>query len=83
MGSRVEYRCQRCLSVWDREKEIKTGDGQISKTRKRETMWKVHVLNNGEYLTFLNVTFGIIPDSVDQMLAGMIVETSLSAIILI
>ena len=67
MGSHVVYQCKWCLSVRDREKEIETGDGQMNKTRKGE-LWKLFRENTK---TFLNVTFGMIPDSVDQMLAGM------------
>ena len=35
MGSHVVYHYQWCLSVRDREKEIETGDGQMSRTRER------------------------------------------------
>ena len=55
-------------SVRDREKEIETGDGQMNRTGKGGGGWK---LFRGNTKTFLNVTFGMIPDSVDQMLAGM------------
>ena len=60
MGSHVLDHCQGCLSVRDREKEIKTGDGQMSRMRK---------LVRDNTKTFLDVTFRMILDSVNQMLS--------------
>ena len=58
-----------CRSVRDREKEIETGDGQMNRTRKGGGgLWNLFRENDK---TFLNVTFGMILDSVEQMLAGM------------
>ena len=51
----------------DREKEIETGDGQMNRTMKGG-MWELFRKNTK---TFLNVIFGMIPDSVNQLLAGM------------
>ena len=41
----------------------------MNRTRKGRGLWKLFTENTN---TFSNVTFGMIPDSVDQMLAGML-----------
>ena len=64
----VLYYCQLCLSAKKRENEIETGDGQMNRRSKGGGVWKLFRENTK---TFLNVTFMMIPDSVDQMLAGM------------
>ena len=40
-------------------------------SRTRERGEPVKVISRENTKTFVNVTFGMIPDSVDQMLAGM------------
>ena len=59
--------------VRDREKEIETGDGQVNRTRVRGSMWRLFRENTKTFLNgiFHHITFGMILDSVDQMLAGM------------
>ena len=47
-----------------------TGDGQMNRTMKGG----LQKLFRKNTKTFLNVIFGMIPDSVDQMLAGMIID---------
>ena len=42
------------------EKEIETGDGQMNRTRERGSLGR---LFRGNTKTFLNVSFGLIPDS--------------------
>ena len=54
------------VPVRDREKVIETGDGQIHRTRKGGGLWKLFRENTK---TFLNVTFGMLLASVNQLLA--------------
>ena len=45
MDSHIVYHCQWWLSVRDREKGIETGDGQMNRTRERESLWRLFTEN--------------------------------------
>ena len=50
-GCQVSHSGQWCLPVRDREKELETGDGQMSRTRERGSLWRLFRENTK---TFLN-----------------------------
>ena len=55
----------------DREKEIETGDRQMNRRRERGSLWRLFRENTKTFLNVILRHAGMIPDSVDQMLAGM------------
>ena len=67
----VVYQCQWCLSVRDREKDIETKDRQMNRTWERGSLARLFRENIKTFLNDILRHVGMIPDSVDQMLAGM------------
>ena len=57
----------------DREKQIETGDGQMNRMRERGSLWRLFRVNTKTFLNDILRYVGMIPDSVHQMLAGMII----------
>ena len=76
----VNRSCVRGLSVRDRGKESETRDIQMNReigTGKPCLHYYFERMPKHSWMSFF-VTFGMIPDSVDQMLAGTYVMTRLS-----
>ena len=58
------------VSQGQREREIETGDGQMN--RRSGSLGRLFRVNTKTFLNDILRHVGMIPDSVDQMLAGML-----------